>query len=89
MSMRKSGHGISSWLMKMRLKVNSGLLVVHVVNIYFILFFTNVEPWPELKPGQARPRPMHLASAWDLPGHRPTKARPKPWLSGQARPAHH
>jgi hypothetical protein len=77
--------------------ISEHLQAIFVENVVIINFYINYinyilivcKPWPEPKPGQARLRPRYLASAWDLPGHRPTKARPKPWLPGQARLAHH
>jgi len=42
--------------------------------------------WAKARPGQAKAKDLGLGLGFS--GHRPPEARPKPWLSGQAKPAH-
>jgi hypothetical protein len=61
-------------------------------NEEYTLFFVasissiyRIRPWLGPKPGQANTLGLGLNFSRPKPG----KARPKPWLSGQAKPANH
>jgi len=43
--------------------------------------------WAKARPGQAKAKVLGLGLGFARP--QAIKARPKPWLSGQAKPAHH
>ncbi|KAF9240734.1 hypothetical protein BU15DRAFT_61388 [Melanogaster broomeanus] len=47
------------------------------------------QPGPRPKPGPGQAQAHHPGWAWDLIRPEPSEARPKPGLSGQARPVHH